>query len=194
MDARTLFKIVFVIGFVAAAVIRAAGVKGAKQTRRMPEDSRERALLLLNLVGMQVLPLIYLVTDWLDFADFTLAPLWGWIGAALFALGLVLLWRSHADLGRYWTVSPEIREEHRLVTQGVYRHIRHPMYTGHLLWALGQPLLLWNWLAGFGYLAATVALLVFRIPREEQMMIAHFGEDYRRYMARTGALLPRLSR
>lgn len=191
MSTRLLFKILFVIGFVVAAVIRARAVRGTGRKRGLPEDPAERALLLLNFVGMQVLPLLYLVTPWLDFANYDLPALWGWVGVALFALAQWIIWRSHADLGRNWTMAPEVGEAHRLVTEGVYRHVRHPMYSGHLLWALAQPLLLWNWLAGFGYLAASLALVVVRIPREERMMLAHFGDAYAAYQGRTGALLPR---
>lgn len=194
MDTRTLFKIVFVVGFVIAGTIRARAVRKAGQERRMPDDPVERILLLSGFVGMQLLPLIYLVSPWLDFANYDLSAAWGWLGVALFAVGQVVIWRSHADLGRNWTVAPEIRTEHTLITAGVYRHVRHPMYSGHLLWALAQPLLLWNWLAGLGYLVASVALLIYRIPQEEQMMLDHFGAQYRQYIDRTGALLPRLRR
>ena len=192
MDTRALFKVGFIVGFVLAAAIRAVSVRRAGQERRMPDDPSELALLILSFVGMQLLPLIYLVTGWLDFANYELPAVWGWVGLAVFLLGQVLIWRSHVDLGRHWTVTPELRDEHRLVTAGVYRRIRHPMYTGHLLWSLGQPLLLWNWLAGFGFLLVSLVLYVYRIPREEQMMLDHFGADYRAYMDRTGALLPRL--
>lgn len=53
-----------------------------------------------------------------------------------FAVALWLLWRSHADLGRSWMGTLAIKEKHALVTQGVYRHIRHPMYAAHWLWGI----------------------------------------------------------
>lgn len=57
--------------------------------------------LLASLWGVATLiPLIYMLAHWLDFADYDL-PAWaGWIGAATFVIALWLLWRSHADLGR----------------------------------------------------------------------------------------------
>jgi protein-S-isoprenylcysteine O-methyltransferase Ste14 len=191
MDTRSLFKILFVLGFVVAGTIRALSVRGARKKRGLPDDPAERALLILNFVGMQVLPLLYLVTPWLDFANYDLPAVWGWAGVVLFAVAQGVIWRSHADLGRNWTIAPEVGAAHTLVTDGVYRHIRHPMYTGHLLWALAQPILLWNWLAGFGFLVASIVLVMVRIPREERMMLEHFGAAYAVYRTRTGALLPR---
>ena len=106
--------------------------------------------------------------------------------------GVWLIWRSHADVGRNWTMTPQIREGHSLVTGGVYWWIRHPMYAGHLLWALAQPLLLWNWIAGLVMLATFVPLYLYRVPREERMMLDHFGDEYRAYIERTGRVIPRL--
>jgi protein-S-isoprenylcysteine O-methyltransferase Ste14 len=140
----------------------------------------------------QLAGVIYVLTHWLDFADYHL-PIWaGWVGTAVFAAALWLLWRSHVDLGRNWSPTLEINEDHALVTRGVYRRVRHPMYTAHLLWGIAQALLLHNWIAGVPALAVFVLLYMLRFPREEQLMLDHFGEKYRVYMNRTGRLVPRL--
>jgi protein-S-isoprenylcysteine O-methyltransferase Ste14 len=68
------------------------------------------------------------------------------------------------------------------------------MYASHLLWSLGQALLLHNWLAGFAGLVGFLPLYLVRVPEEERMMLDHFGDDYRAYAARTGSILPRLRR
>jgi len=150
----------------------------------------DELLMTLAGVGLIVVPLVYLLSPWLDFADYHL-PTWAaWAGAATFAAALYLLWRSHVDLGPNWSPILEIKEDHTLVTEGVYRRVRHPMYTAHLLWAIAQLLLLENWIAGPAFLATFVLLCVYRVPREERMLLAHFGEEYRSYMARTGRLLP----
>ena len=82
--------------------------------------------------------------------------------------------------------------EDEIVTDGVFRRMRHPMYGGHLLWALGQPLLLHNLVGGLGFLTAQAMPHLWRVPREEQMLIEHFGDAYRQYMECTGRLVPRL--
>ena len=151
-------------------------------------------LLLLPFMGMIVMPVVYVLTPWVDFADYRLPSWAGWAGIALFASSLWLLWRSHTDLGRNWTPTLQIREGHSLVTDGVYHHIRHPMYAAHGLWAIAQPLLLQNWIAGWGMLVTFLPVYLVRVRREERMMLEHFGEAYRLYMERTGRLLPRFRR
>lgn len=188
-----IFKIVFVICFVAGCLIR---VPYAKRGRRDDANNKrvlpmEWPLLLLVLAGMQVMPLIYLLTGWLDFADYGL-PVWAGIaGAVAFIAALLLLWRSHADLGNNFSARLQIGEEHSLVTGGAYRYIRHPMYTAHLLWTIAQALLLQNWVAGPAFLVTLLPLCLLRIPKEEKMMLEHFGDEYRAYTDRTGRLFPR---
>ncbi|HEM61239.1 MAG TPA: isoprenylcysteine carboxylmethyltransferase family protein [Chloroflexi bacterium] len=143
---------------------------------------------------MFVVPLIYVLTPWLDFADYHLPPWAGWIGVAIFALAIWLLWRSHADLARSWSPRLEILEGHTLVTHGVFRYIRHPMYAAHLLWGIAQVFLLQNWIAGFSMLVTWLPGYFYRIPVEELMMVEHFGDEYRDYMKGTGRVFPKLWR
>lgn len=77
--------------------------------------------------------------------------------------------------------------------RGVYRLVRHPMYTSFFISGLGQALLLANWIAGPAALLAVALLVIVRVPHEEQMMVAQFGNDYRDYVRRTGGILPRFS-
>lgn len=65
------------------------------------------------------------------------------------------------------------------------------MYAAIFMFNIGQGLLLNNWLAGWGALVAFTMLFFVRVPREERMMIEHFGDEYRGYMRSTGRLLPR---
>lgn len=148
-------------------------------------------LLALDGIGMLV-PLVYVFSSRLDFADYGL-PAWvAWVGAVLFGFSIWLLWRSHADLGRNWTPTLGIRDGHELVTEGVFRHIRHPMYAAHMVWAIAQVLMLHNWIAGYSFLVIMVPHYLLRVDAEEQMMVDQFGEEYHEYVKRTGRLIPRL--
>ncbi len=84
----------------------------------------------------------------------------------------------------------EIRQTHELVTTGVYRHVRHPMYAAFFLWAIAQALLLPNWIAGPAGLVGFGTLFGLRVRREERMMEAAFGDAYRAYAARTWRVIP----
>jgi protein-S-isoprenylcysteine O-methyltransferase Ste14 len=188
---ETTFIILYFLFFILASVIRVVYSRRFEQPRSTP-DRTDRSLSALPIFGMLILPLIYGLTSWLDFANYTLPAWTGWIGAALFGLADWLLWRSHADLGRQWSINVELQHEHRLVTTGVYHRIRHPMYSAHLVWGLAQPLLLWNWLAGFSMLAFSLPLYLYRVGREEKMMETKFGEEYEEYRKRTGMFIPKV--
>ena len=83
--------------------------------------------------------------------------------------------------GKNWSVSLEIRDEHQLVTDGLYRYVRHPMYSSFWLWAIAQFFLLPNWVAGLAGLIGVAILYFFRVGKEEAMMRGRFGEAYDQY-------------
>jgi protein-S-isoprenylcysteine O-methyltransferase Ste14 len=187
-------KAMFLVGIAATIIIRAPhGGRSRKvavvESRKGPLDT---ALLALMWITGMILPLMAIFTPLLSFADYPLHPVAFAIGTLVLCLGIWLFYRSHADLGKNWSISLEIRENHELVTLGVYRLIRHPMYTAIFLQAIAQALLLSNWLAGPSCLLAFLVMLAVRLSREEQMMLNKFGEAYGEYMKRTQRLIPRL--
>ncbi len=159
-----------------------------KVVRRV--DVRDRALVALVFIGSMILPLLYLFTHWLAFADYSFPQFVPWCGAVVMLFALWLFWRSHVDLGLNWSITLEIRKDHELVERGVYRRVRHPMYTAIFLFSIAQGLLLPNWLAGWSALVSFALLYLSRVGREEQMMREFFGESYVAYMQRTGRLWP----
>ncbi|AUS08952.1 hypothetical protein C1X05_08910 [Laceyella sacchari] len=115
----------------------------------------------------------------------------GWAGVMVLVVAFWLFWCSHADLGRNWSYTLELRKGHQLITSGVYEYIRHPMYAAIWMWGVAQVLLLHNWIAGWSHLLSFSLLYFLRVPREEQMMLNQFGEEYQSYMNRTGRIIPR---
>jgi protein-S-isoprenylcysteine O-methyltransferase Ste14 len=151
----------------------------------------ERIFPALAFLGMQILPLFYIFTPWLEFADHAVPIPTGAMGGILFAASLWIVGRAHKDLGRNWSPALQIKAGHGLVTQGIYRRIRHPIYLSQWLWCLAQALLLGNWLAGLAGLVSFIPVYFYRVPREEQMMLDHFGAEYESYMKVTGRILPK---
>jgi len=187
-----LAKAIWLLGVVGWFVIR---YPHDRRARRMPkrqrsDRGRESLLMAISAAGLGVLPLIYVISNVPRFADYAFRPWQGWIGAAVFAGSLWLFRRTHKDLGRNWSVTLEVREQHALVTNGVYSRVRHPMYSAFWLWALAQALLLPNWIAGPAGLVGFGTLFFLRVGREEALMMETFGDEYRRYMARTSRILP----
>ena len=112
--------------------------------------------------------------------------------ATAMAPGLGLFWRSHVDLGNNWSLTTELRQDHSLITSGVYAHVRHPMYTSLWIMTAMQPLFLQNWIIGFLPVLSFAILYFVRVGYEEEMMAAQFGDEYREYCSRTGRLWPPL--
>jgi protein-S-isoprenylcysteine O-methyltransferase Ste14 len=164
---------------------RSRGVKVARSCK----GPREVALLTLAWLGF-LAPLIWVVSPVFSFAEYSLRP-WPF-GAGFLCIvgGLWWFYRSHSDLGTYWSVTLELRENHQLITQGVYRNVRHPMYAALFLYSIGQALMLPNWIAGPSYFVAFAIVFALRIGAEERMMLETFGKEYASYMARTKLLVP----
>lgn len=157
---------------------------------RSARGPRETALLLVSLTGLGILPLIYIGTAIPHFADYAFRPAQAWLGLLFAIAALVMFQLTHRALGRNWSISLDVREDHQLITDGIYRKIRHPMYSAFWLWTVAQALLLPNWVAGFAGLIGFGTLFFGRVAREERMMLETFGDGYREYMARTGRVIP----
>ena len=155
------------------------------------KGTMEIVLLTLAWLGFFV-PLIWIASPAFSFAEYRLraGPLVA--GIACLAVGLWFFHRSHADLGTNWSVTLEVREQHRLITDGIYRSVRHPMYMALLLYSVGQALVIPNWVAGPSYFIAFGILFAFRVRAEERMMLDEFGDQYAEYAARTKRLIPRV--
>jgi protein-S-isoprenylcysteine O-methyltransferase Ste14 len=164
---------------------RSRGVKVVRSRR----GALELILLTLAWVAFFV-PVVWVAAPVFAFADYSLRPVPLLAGAVCLAVGLWLFARSHADLGTNWSITLEVRERHQLVTRGIYRALRHPMYSALLLYSLGQALVVPNWVAGPSYAVAMSLLIAFRLGPEERMMLEEFGKDYEAYRGRTKRLVP----
>src|SRR3569623_2584793 len=151
---------------------------------------RDKLLLGASTTVLGILPALYVIGHAFRFADYPVQPVLVVSGGLVFALALWMFYRPHKDLGRNWSVTLEVRDQHRLVTEGVYTNVRHPMYAAFWLWALAQAFLLPNWIAGPAGLIGFGILFFMRVGREEQMMIETFGDEYRTYMQRTARVVP----
>jgi protein-S-isoprenylcysteine O-methyltransferase Ste14 len=184
-------KVVCLLAMIVMVAIRAPHGQRRRgiSSLRSRKGNLETVLLTIAWIAF-FLPLIWIASPVLAFADYPLRPVALLAGALCLTLGLWLFYLSHADLGKNWSITLEVLESHRLVTQGVYRRIRHPMYTALLLYSVGQALALPNYVAGLSSCVSMGLLVTLRIGAEERMMLEEFGNDYRQYMARTKRLVP----
>ena len=187
-------KVIYIVGYwVANFVIRARHIRARQQVRvRAGRNTRlDTSLFIIVGAGGFLVPLLYVLTPLLSFADYSI-PLWtGLTGVTTLAAGDWVFWKSHKDLGANWSPVLEIREGHTLVTAGIYSRIRHPMYLSIWLLVIAQAMILPNYLAGFSGLVPFAILYFQRVGKEERMMAQEFGSEYELYVTRTGRLLPK---
>jgi protein-S-isoprenylcysteine O-methyltransferase Ste14 len=186
-------KAAVIAGSVVMIAIRAPHGRRSRSVKVVESRKGRLETILLTFAWISFfLPLLWAFSPLLSFADYPLRPpLWA-AGVAVMALGLWIFHRSHADLGRHWSISLEVREGHAVVTGGVYARIRHPMYLALLLYSAGQALFLPNRLAGPCYLAVMALIVGCRLGPEERMMRDRFGAEWDAYAARTRRLVPGL--
>ena len=184
-------KAVILTGMIVTVAIRAPHGRRSRSVKVVKSRKGPLEVVLLSLVSIGFLiPLVWIASPWLRFADYPLRFVPFVAGTAFLTVGLWYFWRSHADLGTNWSVTLEIREKHLLVTTGIYARVRHPMYAALLLYAAGQVLLTPNWIAGPVYLVSIILIVALRFGPEERIMVDEFGDKYKDYSARTKRLVP----
>jgi protein-S-isoprenylcysteine O-methyltransferase Ste14 len=190
-----LGKIAILTGLVILIAMRIPharrGMKVTVAERRTSIQERAFHVLLgIGYITGVFLPLLFIATPLLSFADYPLLP-WAFAsGLALLGSGLWLFHRSHAGLGTNWSENLELREDHQLVTSGIYESIRNPMYAALFLYAIAQTLLLSNWIAGPCFLVQFTLMFTLRLRAEERMMSEKFSQAYEEYARKTKRLIP----
>ena len=189
---RAFLEILFLCGLVMQVVLRFYYVQYyVKEKHHRYFNKKERMFLLLIFVGFQLLPVLYVFSTWFSFFDYHLPKWFGFPVTLLYGFGIWLFFRAHADLGKYWSPGLEIKEDHQLITTGVFQWVRHPMYAAFVAIAIAQIFMLQNWIVGPAFLVSAIPFFLNRVRREERQLIRHFGDEYRSYMERTNAIFPK---
>jgi protein-S-isoprenylcysteine O-methyltransferase Ste14 len=202
MMGETTFRLAFTILLVLLLAMRGYFMWKVRHSggRLMPDrEAVQRegggAVLLLRMVVFLVLIaflVMYIIgMAWIEVFFFSLPAWLRWIGFVLGLLSLLFWTWTQVVLDTRWSAQLQLRNDHHLVTDGPYTHIRHPLYSAMFAWTISLVLLTANWI--FVALAfLSIAGTLVRVPREEKMMIEAFGEEYKAYMRRTGRFFPKL--
>ena len=136
-------------------------------------------------------PLVYLINpNWMNWSKIGLPESIRWLGVGIGVLCTFGIYWLFSSIGSGITPTSATRKEHKLITRGIYRWIRHPLYTIGSSFIISFGMMADNWfIAAFGILA--FILMASRTPKEEANLIEKFGDEYREYMKRTGRYLPR---
>jgi protein-S-isoprenylcysteine O-methyltransferase Ste14 len=201
MTSETSFRVAFIILLVILLVMRAFFMVKLKLSggRLMPDKkaaAREggRGFLLFRMVlfiallvflGMFIAGMV-----WIDIFRFLLPDWLRWVGFALGLFSVAFMTWTQVTLDTQWSAQLQLRQDHQLITRGPYARMRHPLYTSVLGWGLSLSLLTANWI----FVAVSVLAvggLLYRIPKEEKMMLEAFGDSYRTYQQHTGRYFPK---
>jgi protein-S-isoprenylcysteine O-methyltransferase len=133
----------------------------------------------------------YFVASWFPSLNFGR----GWrvaffVGLAVLGGGMVFRWYAIRMLGRFFTFDVAISAGQTVIETGPYRWIRHPSYAGSLVGYIGVGLTLGNWVALLVPAMCMAAAYSYRIPVEEQALVAGLGPAYEDYRTRTWRLVP----
>jgi len=206
MNGDLLFRVLFLAVFLPGAIIRGYYTRKVRATRKkrsikerfedtVQAEGKACAILLIaqGVYLIVIVPMYLLFSPSLFWFHLSMPDWLRWLGVGLGIISLPFLTRVHYVLDKYWDISLTLREDHKLVTSGPYRWVRHPMYTVHIVYFFTWVLVSANLLLLINYLL-TIILIFARIPKEERMLLERFGDEYRAYMKRTGRLLPRFRR
>jgi len=117
-------------------------------------------------------------------------PIVAYIGIIFLIIGGIIMIISRIQLGKYGTPVVHTGEEHRLVTKGLYKIVRHPMYFGAIFMMLGPYLAFRSIFVLIGMMILYIFLLKMRIQFEEETLIGTFGQEYKNYIRGTKKLIP----
>jgi protein-S-isoprenylcysteine O-methyltransferase Ste14 len=164
---------------------------GTKTTQRL-EPAASRILRAVSfLIAIVLLSTTLIPLPWL-YLHLWPAGLWPfWLGAAVTIIGLLFAVWARVYLGRNWSRSVTIKQDHELITTGPYAVVRHPIYTGILAGLLGTAIAL-SQMRGLIVFVLIFLVLWLKLRMEEQWMRSQFGETYATYAHRTAALVPYL--
>jgi protein-S-isoprenylcysteine O-methyltransferase Ste14 len=149
-----------------------------------------RVVMFFTLIAILLLYAIH--HPWMEALEFYLPTWLRWLGFAIGVASIALLIWAQIELGRQFSPQLQLRQEHQLIITGPYSRVRHPLYTALFGFGLSLAMVSANWFF-VAFFVLSLFGLVIRIPKEEQMMLDQFGDEYRQYMQRTGCFIPKFS-
>jgi protein-S-isoprenylcysteine O-methyltransferase Ste14 len=111
------------------------------------------------------------------------------VSVVLTMIGLAVAIAARRRLAGNWSSGVVLKENHELITSGLYAYVRHPIYSGVLLMALGTALMT-GMVSAIVFFLAVAAYIAYKASQEEQLLTKHFPDEYRAYKSRVKALIP----
>ena len=190
---RILAALIFFTGIGISSYYRRKADKdtGEKIPRKVDGSVMMTAIKIGGLI-LWLTPLVYLINpNWMNWSKIGLPEAVRWLGVVIGILCVFGIYWLFSSIGSGITPTSATRQEHKLVTSGPYRWVRHPLYTVGSSLFIAFGMMADNWfIAALGVLAFIG--MAIRTPKEEANLIEKFGDEYRDYMKHTGRFLPKL--
>ena len=183
MPIFNLLVTIFWVTFFVYWLVSAFGVK--KNVRAERTWARSAGMRILLIV---VIILVLLFAPLSGFFGYRFGPSVQAVGVVFCGAGIAFAIWARRHLGKNWSGTPSIKEDHELVTSGPYALVRHPIYTGMLAALFGSALV--SGVVWFAIFIIFGANFIYRVPVEESFMMRLFPEAYPEYKKRTKALIP----
>jgi protein-S-isoprenylcysteine O-methyltransferase Ste14 len=190
---RILAAVILVAGMgISSYFRRKADRESGEKISRKTDGNTMMTIIRLGGLVLWLSPFVYLINPaWMEWSKIGLPDGVRWLGVALGVLCVTGIYWLFSSIGTGITPTSATRSQHKLVTSGPYRWVRHPLYTIGSSMFLAFGMTADNWFIALLGSLAFIAMAV-RTPREEANLIEKFGDEYREYMQRTGRFLPKL--
>lgn len=192
---RILAGLTLIVGMgISGYFRRKADKETGEKVSRQADGTTMMTIIRIGGLLLWLSPLVYLINPaWMAWSKIGLPEWTRWLGVGIGLLSVLGIYWLFSSIGSGITPTSATRTEHKLVTGGIYRYIRHPLYTFGSSMFIAFGMIADNWfIALLGIL--TFVIMAVHTPKEEANLIEKFGDEYREYMKSTGRYLPKLWR
>jgi protein-S-isoprenylcysteine O-methyltransferase Ste14 len=168
--------------------------RAVKQTKETAWESQKAGWLIA-----WILVIAYFLSPWgrntflnrSDLAFFSLfeTAITQVIGIIFLVSGLVIAIIARKTLADNWSGNVELKKDHKLITTGVYKYVRHPIYTGVSFMVIGT-FILYHSILSVLLIIIVIGFLSYKLKKEEILLLKHFPKEYPAYIKRTKAIIP----
>jgi protein-S-isoprenylcysteine O-methyltransferase Ste14 len=190
MRAREVFHLLVEVPWIVFVLYWIVSAIRTRDTLQTESSASRYAILLIEIAGFVLLFRHSAGVGFLGerFMHRTLASaiigsILNWVG-----IGLAIWARYH--LAEYWSARITIKQDHQLIRTGPYARLRHPIYSGIILAAIGSAVVIDQWRCVLGVCLVLIGYCI-KARKEETMLTQQFGDAFREHQKQTGFLIPR---
>lgn len=178
----------FILVIAAASLWLSQPAYSNKEAKEHAESDKKSIVIILIMSSLSV---IFSVVEWAYTTDTTNSSPWlNSIGLAMIAGGIFIRVWAIRTLGKHFTATVTLTQNHRFISSGPYKLVRHPSYLGAFMAIVGCPVFLnASWATLFSFIFMTIAYVI-RITVEEKMLTSYFGHSYEKYKRQTKMIIP----